>query len=221
MVVNWAAFFWHIVCGHCCMQSFFFLFNKKLTDVNLLYLRRFNKFKPLSFLKSTWSYTWKPFFSVGQVLIWSIGNWLDGDSVVSEAVVCNCIIMGQNSFHDDWLKNFALLFWALLLICFSNLYIATPTCNLYFGAVLSTLFLCFLLFICFLLFSLTLCCPLPLTFIYIFWHVSFFTILLSYSFSSCFWHVLGGHSHSSSGSSETSLPTLARSLLLVDQLIDL
>lgn len=31
----------------------------------------------------------------------------------------------------------------------------------------------------------------------------------------------GGHSRNSSGSSESSLPNLARSLLLVDQLIDL
>lgn len=35
------------------------------------------------------------------------------------------------------------------------------------------------------------------------------------------WPILGGHSRSNSGGSESSLPSLARSLLLVDQLIDL
>lgn len=35
------------------------------------------------------------------------------------------------------------------------------------------------------------------------------------------WPLLGGHSRSNSGSSESSLPNLARSLLLVDQLIDI
>lgn len=47
-----------------------------------------------------------------------------------------------------------------------------------------------------------------------------FSLSLSFSLSSSlsFWHVLGG---SNSGSSETSLPNLACSLLLVDQLIDL
>lgn len=39
--------------------------------------------------------------------------------------------------------------------------------------------------------------------------------------SFCLWHISGGHSRSNSGSSESSIPNLARSLLLVDQLIDL
>lgn len=44
---------------------------------------------------------------------------------------------------------------------------------------------------------------------------------ISVSLSLSFWHVSGGHSRSNSGSSESSIPNLARSLLLVDQLIDL
>uniref|UniRef100_A0A671NU83 non-specific serine/threonine protein kinase n=1 Tax=Sinocyclocheilus anshuiensis TaxID=1608454 RepID=A0A671NU83_9TELE len=69
-------------------------------------------------------------------------------------------------------------------------------------------------------------------FVNIFFSSSFFpTLLISHLLSlflspslflfSSFRHVLGGHSRSNSGSSETSLPSLARSLLLVDQLIDL
>lgn len=55
----------------------------------------------------------------------------------------------------------------------------------------------------------------------------FFTISLgssmsiSFSVSLSFCHVSGGHSRSNSGSSESNIPNLARSLLLVDQLIDL
>lgn len=41
------------------------------------------------------------------------------------------------------------------------------------------------------------------------------------SLSLSLWHISGGHSRSNSGSSESSIPNLARSLLLVDQLIDL
>lgn len=44
---------------------------------------------------------------------------------------------------------------------------------------------------------------------------------LSLSLSLSFCHVSGGHSRNNSGTSESSIPNLARSLLLVDQLIDL
>lgn len=46
---------------------------------------------------------------------------------------------------------------------------------------------------------------------------------LSFFFPSAFplWHIPGGHSHRNSDTSESNIPNLARSLLLVDQLIDL
>uniref|UniRef100_A0A673HCJ3 non-specific serine/threonine protein kinase n=1 Tax=Sinocyclocheilus rhinocerous TaxID=307959 RepID=A0A673HCJ3_9TELE len=95
------------------------------------------------------------------------------------------------------------------------------------------LFIWFLLFLFPLFFSFLFSPLIPHSpFVNIFFSSSFFpTLLISHLLSlflspslflfSSFRHVLGGHSRSNSGSSETSLPSLARSLLLVDQLIDL
>uniref|UniRef100_A0A671NXD0 non-specific serine/threonine protein kinase n=1 Tax=Sinocyclocheilus anshuiensis TaxID=1608454 RepID=A0A671NXD0_9TELE len=155
-----------------------------------------------------------------------------------------CKLTAEELLNKDFAKLDA--FWGF---CFSFLpcylkYSAIPTHNPYFdAALLSFSVLCFLFPAIHLVFAFSLSSFLFFSFLFspliphspfvnIFFSSSFFpTLLISHLLSlflspslflfSSFRHVLGGHSRSNSGSSETSLPSLARSLLLVDQLIDL